>query len=110
MNEHFLVREDGKIAGLLCAYNADMDVMGKKLKTCGIGTVCVLPEYRNQKVGDTLMRMLIWIGFEFGPELYVKAEDDIAGFFTKYGFAETEEKGVYKLAKANYACGCCSHA
>jgi len=75
-----------------------------------IGKVCVLPEYRRQKVGDTLMRMLIWIGFEFGNELYVSADAEAAGFFKKYGFAETGESGVYKLSKTNYACGCCSHA
>lgn len=56
MNEHFLVLEDGEIAGLLCAFNADMDVMGKKIKTCGIGTVCVLPEYRSRGYMKGLMK------------------------------------------------------
>lgn len=56
MDSHYLVREDGKIAGLLCAYNADMDVMGKKLRSCGIGTVCVLPEYRSRGYMKGLMK------------------------------------------------------
>lgn len=56
MNGHYLVREDGKIAGLLCAYNLDMDVMGKKLTSCGIGTVCVLPEYRSRGYMKGLMK------------------------------------------------------
>jgi len=56
MNEHYLVREDGDIAGLLCAYTADMDVLGKKLKSCGIGTVCVLSEYRGKGYMKGLMQ------------------------------------------------------
>ncbi len=71
MNEHFLVREDGKIAGLLCAYNADMDVMGKKLKTCGIGTVCVLPEYRSRGYMKGLMKYVEDIMLEEGVDFAV---------------------------------------
>jgi len=56
MDNHYLVKEDGVIAGLLCAYMADMDVMGKKLTSCGIGTVCVLPEYRNRGYMKGLMQ------------------------------------------------------
>lgn len=56
MDSHYLVREDGKIAGLLCAYNAEMDVFGKKLLSCGIGTVCVLPEYRSRGYMKGLMK------------------------------------------------------
>ena len=56
MDSHYLVREDGKIAGLLCAYNLDMDIMGKNLRSCGIGTVCVLPEYRSRGYMKGLMK------------------------------------------------------
>ncbi len=56
MSSHFLVREDGDIAGLLCAYNAEIDVMGKTLTSCGIGTVCVLPEYRSHGYMKGLMQ------------------------------------------------------
>ncbi len=56
MDSHYIVREEGKIVGLLCAYNADMDIMGKKLRSCGIGTVCVLPEYRSRGYMKGLMK------------------------------------------------------
>lgn len=56
MKYHYLVKEDGKIAGLLCAYPLEMDVMGKKLLSCGIGTVCVLPEYRSRGYMKGLMK------------------------------------------------------
>ena len=56
MNDHYLVREDGVIAGLLCAYISDMDVMGKTVRSCGIGTVCVLPEYRGRGYMKGLMK------------------------------------------------------
>ncbi len=56
MDNHYLVLEDGEIAGVICAYNADMDIMGKKLRSCGIGTVCVLPEYRSRGYMKGLMK------------------------------------------------------
>lgn len=57
MGCHTLVKEDGKIAGLMCVYNADIEIFGTTLKTGGVGTVCVLPEYRGRGYMKELMHL-----------------------------------------------------
>lgn len=68
-----------------------------------IDNVCVLPEYRGTKVGDTIMRMLIWLAFEHASVICVRPTPETRGFFARYGFAGD---GLMELRKESYICGC----
>ncbi|MBQ2881831.1 MAG: GNAT family N-acetyltransferase [Clostridia bacterium] len=94
MNEHYLVKEDGDIAGLLCAYTADMDVMGKTLRSCGIGTVCVLAEYRGKGYMKGLMQYT-----------YDRMKEDNVDFAILGGRRQRYEYFGYTLAGTNL----CAH-
>ncbi len=45
-NDHFVIKEDGKIKGMVGWFPSVMNVMGEKLEVCGIGTVCVEKDCR----------------------------------------------------------------
>lgn len=59
MSSHYIVKEDGKIAAVVGAFYDTMDVCGKLIKIGGIGTVCVIPEYRSRGYMKDLMNMAV---------------------------------------------------
>lgn len=52
-----------------------------------IGRVCVLKEWRNMKIGDFIMRMLLYRAQDLNAgSVTLTAKADKVGFYAKYGF------------------------
>lgn len=52
-----------------------------------IGRVAVLKEYRGQKTGDFIMKMLLELALDLGaPEIHLSSREDAVGFYRRYGF------------------------
>lgn len=57
INEYYLAKDDsGTTLGLLGAYKIDLVVNNVRFKSCGIGKVACLKEYRNQGVMTKLLK------------------------------------------------------
>ena len=55
-NEHFLVKENSKIKSVIGSFNLQMDILGEKIKTAGIGSVSVHPYSRGSGYMKKLMQ------------------------------------------------------
>ena len=52
-----------------------------------IGRICVLKEYRGQKIGDLIVRMLIEKTFELGAtNITIQAQTYVEKFYENFGF------------------------
>ena len=76
-------------------YDGEMPVATGRLYFEGtklfMGCICVLKEYRGQSIGDLMVRLMIFRGFEFAREIRLRAQREVQGFFERYGFAEQGE-------------------
>lgn len=69
-----------------------------------INYICVLEEYRGQRIGDLMTRLLLYKASQFAPEIFIEAPDGVEGFFIRYGFAPTGvEKEVNGVLYREYS-------
>lgn len=54
-DEHFIVKENGKIKAVIGSFKLQMDIMGEEIKTAGIGSVSVHPYSRGSGYMKKLM-------------------------------------------------------
>ncbi len=57
--DHIVIREDGKIMGMVGWFPSVMNVMGEKLEVCGVGTVCVEKSCRGKGYMKEMMEQLL---------------------------------------------------
>lgn len=88
---------------------------GKYFRIDNIG---VVSEYRGQRVGDLMTRLLLYKASQFAPVIYINVPEGMEGFFARYGFMRTgaeNELGQKELSVAKdeiiypSKCGGCSH-
>jgi ribosomal protein S18 acetylase RimI-like enzyme len=54
-----------------------------------LGDVCVLPEYRGRRLGDLVLRLLLFKAqSHYAREVRLRTPAETAGFFTRLGFRE----------------------
>ncbi len=54
-----------------------------------LGDVCVLPGFRGQRLGDLVLRLLLFKAqSHYAREVRLMCDDEVAGFFTRLGFRE----------------------
>lgn len=56
---HYLAKSGGNIVGMLGAFPLEVNIMGRRLPACGIGTVCTRPDFRGRGVMTELFRSAI---------------------------------------------------
>ena len=56
-----------------------------------LGRICVLPEYRGQRVGDLMTRLMLWKASQFAEQITIHAQTAVKGFYARYGFRQTGE-------------------
>lgn len=59
VDNHYIVKENGKIKAIVGSFPQILDVAGNKLKVAGIGTVCVHPYSRGSGYMKKLMNMAL---------------------------------------------------
>ncbi len=57
--DHFILREDGKIKGIVGWFPSVMNVLGERIEVCGIGTVCVEKECRGKGYMRDIMEAIL---------------------------------------------------
>jgi predicted GNAT family N-acyltransferase len=101
---HVIVEDDGKYIGTgRITYDDGI---------CTIDKICVLKEYRNNKYGDFILRMLVNRALIANAQhIYVTCKKELYPFFKSVGFIiVSEEIDLYKLEMAEKQLKCqCSH-
>jgi predicted N-acetyltransferase YhbS len=57
--DHIIMRDEGKIKGIVGWFPSVMNVLGEKLEVCGVGTVCVEKDCRGKGYMRELMEELL---------------------------------------------------
>lgn len=58
---HLTLRENGEIKAFVGLFPAEMEVCGRRLKICGLGTMSVVPEARNKGYMSAVMKRAVEI-------------------------------------------------
>lgn len=97
--EHYIVREDGKIKGVVANRIIDADYCGNTLKIGLIGSVAVHPYSRGQGFMKNLMKMAIDDAEDMGVQLLL-----LSGKRQRYGYFGFENAGIlynFKVSDSN---------
>lgn len=72
-NYGFMLRDEGRIVGTICAYYADRTVAGKPVRMCNITSWCVLDDYRklSMKLAMTVVQQPGYHFTDFSPTVVV---------------------------------------
>ena len=58
-----------------------------------LGDICVLPDYRGQRLGDLILRLLLFKAqSHFAKEVRLRCAPETVGFFSRLGMNETGKK------------------
>ena len=98
----------------LILYNDDMPVSSGSLYfengAYHIAHICVIPEYQNKYIGDMLVRVLLFKGFNMMAERIVVAPTkSTVEFFKKYGFKSISESEMELTPQTLILEGKCGH-
>lgn len=58
---HLVLRENGEIKAFVGIFPAEMEILGRRLKICGIGTMSVVPDARNRGCMSAVMKRAVEI-------------------------------------------------
>lgn len=87
-NFGFMIEDDGKLVGVLCAYYSDQDIDGRRERFCNPHSWCVLEPHRKKSI-DLVLRALRQDGYHF---TMLSPNAEVAKVFRYLKFRELDNR------------------